>query len=93
MRQILGQPSLSPHPCPLVAPGFLLQQELTCGALRGDGWLQGDSRRRWGQCCCLIYMPTAGVVLGQAHPGCLSGWLDQHKANFKARVCCQFCAA
>lgn len=36
-----------------------------------DGCRVTGRRRRWGQCCCLIYMPTAGVVRGQAHPGCL----------------------
>ena len=69
-------PALSSSPASSLVPrasGSLLPQDLMCvGPFMGtDGCRVTGRRRRWGQCCRLIYMPTAGVVLGQAHPGCL----------------------
>lgn len=49
------------------ASGNLLQQELLCAGTDGCGVT--GRRRRWGMCCCPIYMPSAGVVLGQVHQG------------------------
>lgn len=64
------RPALSSSPASSLvtfASGNLLQQELLCAGTDGCGVT--GRRRRWGTCCCLIYMPSTGVVLGQVHQG------------------------